>query len=95
MAQERPLHPRPMKGIFVAISVMNCTLAEYGRAASGPLHAPQGPIWPNSIAGSGRMLPSARAVPCPNTPVMSEAAVIADACGRVLEALAEAMLARR
>ena len=41
------------------------------------------------------MLPSACDVPCPNTPVMSEAAVIAAAYGRALGALAEARLARQ
>ena len=30
---ERPSYPRPMKGIFVAITVRNCTLASRGRLA--------------------------------------------------------------
>ena len=52
--------PRPMKGIFVAITLMNCTLASNGRLAMNMIALA---TFTTSIVGSGRLDPSGCGTP--------------------------------
>ncbi len=54
--EPRSGHPRPMKGILVAITVMNCTLASKGRLA---MYSTARATLSVSIVGSGDMVPLA------------------------------------
>src|SRR4029077_2255733 len=57
---QRTNHPRPMKGILVAMMVMNCTLVSSGRFAMCSTAAP---TWSTSISGSGLISPFACGTP--------------------------------
>jgi hypothetical protein len=58
--------------MFVAIMVMNSTLASSGRAAMSRTASVTCPV---SISGSARIDPSAWGTPVPNAPVISVAAL--------------------
>ncbi len=53
-SSERDDYPRPMNGIFVAITVRNCTLASSGRLA---MNSTASTTWARSSRGSGGVRP--------------------------------------
>src|SRR6185503_20184112 len=69
---ERRRYPRPMNGIFVAITVMNCTFASSGRLA---MYTTARATWATSRRGSAAVWPLACRTPVANAAVMSVAAL--------------------
>ena len=76
-----PSQPRPMNGIVVAITVMNCTFASSGSVA---MKTTARATWATSIVGSGSSPPCAWGTPALIVPVMLVAALPMSICPQAM-----------